>query len=392
MLGKTNSNIQKEAGGATLTAVNKTGAAISQGDKVWINNGSQVAGSQVAVYSGNQDSSRGPVLNTTGTVAWAKGDFYSVTAESAVEIGESTLLNALQVIYDNTNRIFGNSTRIDGGSQYMINGELIINSNYNTTASGTIEKRNYDTGELIKTYTNAAASSQNIINANEHVVFNGIVYRLNSQADYKYVLDEDASTYRRSSYTFDNAFVYSTYPLGVTTDQKYAIAAAGSASTFAAACNLRLIEYIEDGHLKTLSQSEMPDDLQPYYSAKKGIITFNPSTGILAIVTSPTDYIVMQYKNGVWNKLSIDLGYPEDATTDRQTAGVTFSSDMSRCAIGYSTSSSNYVGKVVNLTNITGKVAVPYKPYNISADTVTGYAKASASVDGSFKACVANGE
>ena len=34
MLGKTNSNLKSAGGGATVTAVNKTGAAISQGDKV----------------------------------------------------------------------------------------------------------------------------------------------------------------------------------------------------------------------------------------------------------------------------------------------------------------------------------------------------------------------
>ena len=47
MLGKTNANIQKGTSGATVTAVNKTGEAINQGDKVWINNGSQIAGNHL---------------------------------------------------------------------------------------------------------------------------------------------------------------------------------------------------------------------------------------------------------------------------------------------------------------------------------------------------------
>jgi hypothetical protein len=380
-------------GGTTVTAVNKTESAISVNDKVWVNNGSIIAGTSIDVFSDNYSADSSAVINGVGNTVWGKHIYYSLSGDKLTRIGDTVAMYVYSLIYRG-DYIYSMSSsasdRVDG-SYLSFLGAMIINSDYDfgTVSDGQFVKRNYETNEVLKTYTNAASSSQNIVSTNEYVVFDGVIYRLHGSAKYKYTIDEEASTYTRSSYTYDAVDSYSIYPLGVIPELNYVVCSTQSYS-FNTAGYLRLVEYIKSGHLKALTVDEMPADLQPYFSTKKGTITFNPNTGVLAIVTSPTDYIVMQYTNGAWHKLSIDLGFPEDATTDRQAAGVSFTNDMSRCAIGYSTSSSNYTSKIVNLANVTGYVAVSYKPYNITAETVTGYAKGAASVDGSFEASVAS--
>ena len=378
-------------GGETVSAINKTGAAISQGDKVWINNGSQVAGDTISINSSMV--SDGPVINPLGTVAWASHNYYTVSTDSISLIGNSVVQQVNALIYK-VDYLFSmtssSTTRIDG-SNFTFNGAMIINSDYDfgNVSSTKFVKRNYETNEILKTYD--SNNNYKIVHGNSYVVFDNVIYRLTSNAKHAYTINEEASTYNQLSYTYDNAYVHDTYPIGVTADQKYAICAVAKYNSGYEQPYLRIVEYIAYRHLKTLLAEEMPADLQPYYGTKKGTITFNPKTGVLAIVTSPTDYIVMQYKNGVWSKLSIDLGYPANADNSKIPVGVTFTNDMSRCAIGYSQEGS-YTGKLVNLATVTGYIAVSYKPTNISAETVTGFAKGAASVDGSFEASVASAE
>jgi hypothetical protein len=390
MLGKTNSNIKKGAGGSTLTAVNKTGAAISQGDKVWINNGSQVAGSQVAVTAVFAGAANGPVLDPSGTFGWAGGVKYSVTADAITNIGTTSGASVNKVIYGADNSMFiGSSTqRCDAKNQYSLGSynNLIPNGNYVLAGNGTatLKKIDLNTGEVLKTYAKTAS------NSGWYVSFDNIIYYFGSSNAKKWTVDDDELAITETAITFDNGSVI--YPTGVTADGKYIICGRTSEGMFSTPSFVRIVERISEDHLKSLPENEMPADLQPYFGTKKGFISFNPNNGVLAVVTSPTDYVVMQYANGVWHKLSIDLGYPEDATG--VIGGVTFANDMSRCAIGYETAStgSNTQARFVNITDVTGYVAVPYKPYNISAETVTGYAKGAASVDGSFEANVASAE
>lgn len=391
MLGKTNSNIQKEAGGVTVTAVNKTGAAISQGDKVWINDGSQVAGSQVAVTAVFSGGANGPVLDPSGTFGWAGNVKYSVTADAITNIGTTSGANVNKVIYgaDNSMFIGSNTQRCDAKNQYSLGSynNLIANGDYVLAGNGTatLKKIDLNSGEVLKTYAKTGS------NSGWYVSFGNIIYYFGSSSNpQKWTVDDDELTVTETAITFDNGSVV--YPTCVTADGKYIICGRTSEGMFSSANFVRIVERISEDHLKCLPENELPADLQPYFGTKKGFISFNPNNGVLAVVTSPTDYIVMQYKNGVWNKLSIDLGYPEDATS--AIGGVTFANDMSRCAIGYKTAStgSNTQARFVNLTNITGFVASAYKPFNISAETVTGYAKAAASTGVSFEVSVASAD
>lgn len=393
MLGKTNSNLKSDGGGAAVTAVNKTGAAISQGDKVWINNGSQVAGSQLAVNQVTSGGVNGPVIDPSGTFGWSARVKYSLTADTITKIGETAAgMNAGKVVYGAGNSMFlhgdTGAQRCDSINQYSLGdfSNLITNGSYMLigNGTGTLKKIDLNTGEVLKTYSKTAS------NSGWYASFGNIVYNIGGSTAKKWTVDDETLSVTETSIPFDNGSVM--YPTGVTADGKYIICGRNTQSTFSTTSFVRIVERISEDHLKCLPENEMPADLQPYFGTKKGFISFNPNNGILAVVVSPTDYVVMQYKNGVWHKLNINLGYPENATG--VTCGVSFSNDMNRCSIGYKATSTgtNTQARFVNLTTVTGYIAVPYKPSNISAETVTGYAKAAASVDGSFEASVASVE
>lgn len=393
MLGKTNSNLKSAGGGATVTAVNKTGAAISQGDKVWINNGSQVAGSQLAVNQVASGGVIGPVIDPSGTFGWSASVKYSLTADTITKLGETAAgMNASKVVYGADNSMFlhgdTGAQRCDSINQYSLGdfSNLITNGSYMLigNGTGTLKKIDLNTGEVLKTYSKTAS------NSGWYASFGNIVYNIGGSTAKKWTVDDETLSVTETSITFDNGSVM--YPTGVTGDGKYIICGRNTQSIFSTTGFVRIVERISEDHLKCLPENEMPADLQPYFGTKKGFISFNPNNGILAVVVSPTDYVVMQYKNGVWHKLNIDLGYPEDTTG--VTCGVSFSNDMNRCSIGYKATSTgtNTQARFVNLTTVIGYVAVPYKPSNISAETVTGYAKGAATVDGSFEASVASVE
>lgn len=394
MLGKTNANIQKGTSGATLTAVNKTGEAINQGDKVWINNGAQVAGNQLAVNQNVTGGVNGPVIDPSGTFGWSANVKYSLTADTITKIGETAGAGAGKVIYGAGNSMFiyrdTGAQRCDAVNQYSLGNfsNLIANGSYMLIGSGngTLKKVDLNTGEVLKTYSKTAS------NEGWYVSFGNIVYYFGSNGSTakKWAVDDETLAVTETSIPFDNGSVV--YPTGVTADGKYIICGRTSQLMFSTTGFVRIVERISEDHLKCLPENEMPADLQPYFGTKKGFISFNPNNGVLAVVVSPTDYVVMQYKNGVWHKLNIDLGYPENATG--VTCGVTFSNDMNRCSIGYKSASTGTTtqARFVNLTTTTNFVASAYKPYNISAETVTGFAKGAASVDGSFEANVASAE
>lgn len=392
MLGKTNSNLKSAGGGAAVTAVNKTGAAISQGDKVWINSGSQVAGSQLAVNQVASGGVNGPVIDPSGTFGWSASVKYSLTADTITKLGETPAgMKAGKVVYGAGNSMFlhgdTGAQRCDSINQYLLGdfSNLITNGSYMLigNGTGTLKKIDLNTGEVLKTYSKTSS------NSGWYASFGNIVYNIGGGGSTakKWTVDDETLAVTETSIPFDNGSVM--YPTGVTADGKYIICGRNTQSTFSTAGFVRIVERISEDHLKCLLENEMPADLQPYFGTKKGFISFNPNNGILAVVVSPTDYVVMQYKNGVWHKLNIDLGYPEDTTG--VTCGVSFSNDMNRCSIGYKATSTGTTtqARFVNLTTVTGFVASAYKPYNISAETVTGFAKGAASVDGSFEASIA---
>ena len=395
MQGRTNSNLKSgSGGGATVSAINKTGAAISQGDKVWINSNVQTAGGnyKLASYSGGY--SRCPVISRTGNFGWNYSSLLSIGAESATTVGSFTATSR-RIRYFSANSMFIDNNRVDDTAQYaMVNKVMLGNdlcSEYdNDNKIYHFYKINMANGEVLQTWNMATAPS--LITDNCMALVGDKIYDVNGSKYYE--LGESPSV-TESTYTWANK-KNSLYPAGVTADGKYIICSTNKYfANYDGVSSLRLVEVVDSSHLKCLQQTEMPTDLQQFYNAKCHIV-FNPYTGILTIaVHESTTYAVMKYAGGVWSKLSFDLS--SFLGTEFWLKGsITVSDDLSRACVNYSknvtSADSTYWAQIVNMSNTSGYAAVPYKSYNVTADTITGYAKAAASAGESFDASIASAE
>lgn len=394
MQGRTNSNLKSgSGGGATVSAINKTGAAISQGDKVWINSNVQTAGGnyKLANYSGG--SSRCPVISRTGNFGWNYSVLLNIGAESATTVG-SFSASSQCIRYLSANSMFIDNNRVDDIAQYAMGAYRFPVGNdlcygYDQGSNNAhFYKINMANGEVLQTWNMATAPS--FIMDNCMALVGDKIYDVNGS---KYYELGESPTATESAYTWVNK-ENSLYPAGVTADGKYIICSTNKYfSNDSSVSSLRLVEVVDSSHLKCLQQTEMPADLQQFYNAKCHIV-FNPYTGILTIaVHKSTTYAVMKYADGVWSKLPFDLsGFL--GTEFWLKGSITVSDDLSRACVNYSknvtSADSTYWAQIVNMSNTSGYAAVPYKAYNVTADTITGYAKAMASAGESFEASIAS--
>lgn len=380
-------------GGATVTAVNKTGAAISQGDKVWINSNVQTAGGNYKLDNYSGGSSRCPVISRTGNFGWNYSYLLSIGAESATTVGSFTS-QSLRIRYLADNSMFLDNNRVDDTAQYAMGGymplgnDLCYIQSYNQVtqiSSYNFYKINMANGEALQTWNIEAVDADYrlaLVGDKIYDVKNSSYYELG-----------ESPTATESAYTWVNK-ESDLYPAGVTADGKYIICSTNNCfSNDIPGGYLRLVEVVDSTHLKCLQQTEMPADLQQFYNANCHIV-FNPYTGILTLaVHKSTAYAVMKYAGGVWSKLPFDLsGFL--GTEFWLKGSITVSDDLSRACVNYSknvaSAESTYWAQIVNMSNTSGYAAVPYKAYNVTADTITGYAKAAASAGNSFEANVAS--
>ncbi len=395
MQGKTNSNLKSTGGGATVTAVNKTGAAISQGDKVWINSNVQTAGGNYKLDNYGGGYSRCPVISRTGNFGWNYSSLLSIGAESATSVG-SFNASSQCIRYLSANSMFIDNNRVDDTAQYAMGsyrfpvGNDLCYGYDQGTNNAHFYKINMANGEVLQTWNMATAPS--FIMDNCMALVGDKIYDVNGSKYYE--LGESPSV-TESTYTWANKNS-SLYPAGVTADGKYIICSTNKYfSNDSGVGSLRLVEVVDSSHLKCLQQTEMPADLQQFYNANCRIV-FNPYTGILTIaVYKSTVYAVMKYAGGVWSKLPFDLsGFL--GTEFWLKGSITVSDDLSRACVNYSknvtSADSTYWAQIVNMSNTSGYAAVPYKAYNVTADTITGYAKAAVSAGESFEANVASAE
>jgi len=381
------------AKGNTLSAVNKTGANITAGDKVWINENVQTTGSSYNILTGQYSPDAGPILGPSGTYGWCYGKLYSINSESASPIGNRFYsYEAVFIQYLAPNLVcLGSKSVFNENINYSLSEEFIAGSSYSSKSNSTvIHMRDLNSGDIIKTYE-ATNSNHYTPDGGDCCCFNNIIYGL-TYDHYKYVLNDEDNTYVRSTYNANFSY-YNAMNLGNLLNENMALVSTAS-SNINNPSNLLMIKYVDDNTLKVLSQSEMPVELQPYYSEKKAVYCFNPYTGILTAVTSPTDYAVIQYKNGTWTKLPIEISYDVDPSLAlSQIGAITLSDDLSRAAISYRYKNSGiYHGNIVNLTTHSGYIASPYKFYNITNTTQTGYAAENADADATFTANIASNQ
>jgi hypothetical protein len=357
--------------GEQVTAINKTGAMITSGSKVWLNENQQTQGSS---YSIENSATSTPyyasgVLSRTGQWAWRKGGLFSIGADSAIKVSDFSSY-AVCVKYGADGSVFlmgdNSSTmrsyRVDEIAQYTYNGRFLGEDYFiNSSDNSTIVQVNLSDGTVIKTLGKPSSYTPACM-----FKINDCFYALSTSSaivtKYKY----NGESFEQSSISSNSVGMY---PIDVTTDKRYVIGAMSpNYSNYSSGTQLRILEVIDEDNLHMLTQAEMPADLQEYYSAE-GFFTFNPYTGILtAVKRNSTDYVVMKYENGYWTKLPIDLGVSEPLK-----GSLTLSDDLTRCSIAYGSTGSWYA-YIINLETTSGYSAVPYRFYNVNENTITGYA------------------
>lgn len=369
MLGKTNAVIGTGGGGgATVTAINKTGATITAGSKVWINENVQTQGSSYQFAGVNEEG----YLSRSGNFAYNGRDTFSITNESATNVGKVSAGSG-KIRYMADNSVFANYGRVDEVAQYSLSTSTTLLGDDYFGFDSKYNRINMTDGSVIQSWTIGSGASSTLV-ADTCKVGN-YFYRLTHNTSYmtKVTLNDDG-TATGVKYNYSPVDSNSRYPIGVTIDNKY-IVAASSGSNLSSSGYLRIVEVIDEDNFKELPQSEMPAELQKYFSTAKGFFVFNPYTGILTAVDSTSiDYVVMKYENGEWKAVPVTLDLPEDITAF--ISGLVVSDDLSRASISYKATqygSSSYA-HIVNLTTTEGYVAVPYRFYNINENTITGYA------------------
>lgn len=374
---------------STIEVINKTGEVVNEGDKVWLNKNQQTAGSSYNVLG---DDYHGQVCGTTnqfildrsGTFATGANKRYAVSDSSVTQIQTvSGTYNSLK--YMGENSMFASNHRIDSHISYsMPNSYQPIANDYvfNYYQSYVyIYKINLETGSILKTWSFYSTSHGSSIC--QLALINDKLYNLGGAFYGRYYqeLTEDSETPNQTSFYLEN-YEVDLFPLGTTLDNKYVVCMTGSANNITSTTNtLRLVEVINDTYLRVLSQEEMPEDLQEFYSMACNAV-FNPYSGMLTVSGyNNQSYAIMEYKNETWNILPIEL----ELYDLNFLGGITISDDKTRLLwSGYRNSSYNRP-IIQNLVSTSGFSAVPYKYYNINMNTVIGKAMTSAEPDGTVK-------
>lgn len=362
-------------GGAKIEVLNKTGAVINQGDKVWLSENVQEAGSSYTVGSGNVNSTANSYIDRTGNFAVFNGAMYSVDSEKLTSIGNAPQQYINLLYYDDDNSVvfYYNSYiyRVDSNMQFSKSAAGYYGDGFITTSgmfSGggyPLYKINMTDGKTLKTYALPYSTKPT-------VVIGDIVYIISSPLKYYDLTEGEYPTTiltEKTGTLLNNTVNRSANLVGVTADKRYIITC-----TLTYAYNngyLTMYEVVSKTQLRQLSMSEMPEDLQAFYGTK-GSYTFNPYTGVLTATASEgTSYAVVKYENGEWTKIPVDL-----PAFNRKFYGyLTVSDDLSRAMVvcqngGYTQS------YIVNLTTLDGYTAIPYKPYAVNENTITATALA----------------
>lgn len=394
-LGTVTVDVEGIGNGSIIEVVNKTGSTITAGSKVWLNENQQTQGSSYQIGTeGNYAGYKMGAIDRTGLFGVYYGKFYNIgedSADSVADVPNDSYLAINRIIYMADNSVFGSSSysyRFDGKAQWYSKDMHCIADNWFSNNRGTkVYQVNMSNGEIINTFTNS-----NEMVTDEPVKIGDYIYRLHGdRAKYKWLINYDTLTLTRSGYTFTNApYQYDLIPAGVTADNKYILCSQDDPAYCIGGTYLYMVEVLEDGNLKGLSQSEMPVDMQKWYSTKCGYV-FNPYTGILTVYESEgADYGIYRYEgNGNWTQLPIDLGTTEET---KFCAPITVSDDLSRACYTHFTNYDEQIkaSVIVNLTTTQGYAAVPYKFYNVTENTITGYAYASGNADDTIEVSIAN--
>ena len=393
----------------SVTAINKTGGGITKGDKVWIANTSQIAGTY---YRSNNivslpnifispDGSHGIIANgyltfnfdgTTISNQQGIPDVKDFSGRGKVTYFDSgTLIISSKGINGENPGILG----LNGGTSPYFTSVYAIADGYALKA-GQLVKLNFTTGLEEKAYTWDIASSGFDPRDYKPYTIGKLgdyfyCFEKVSYSDYStecwYINEEDSlvtDTYICENQTYTNGL----YPQSATIDNKYLICGTNTCGFGSDEYgSLVVVEKIADKQLKVLNPQELPIDLQPYTTGNWYMI-FNPYSGYLTFAARRgQDYAIFKYEGGTFVKQSIDqLHFEED---EGFYSGITLANDGSRLCYNVRISSSSFRYYLLNLTTYTDqKVAFKYAPSAVTEDVITGYATQACEDGESFVASV----
>ena len=350
--------------GTQVAAINKTGATINSGDKVWLNQDIRSAGSFYKVTNSAYAYYNDGVMNRAGTFGVNARYFYSFGINSAKSTGTSISMDPVSVKYCADDSTFivncgqNYCARIDEQYNYVLPSmQPIADDWFFCTNDSTICRLDMKTGEIIETLGKVSYfSDDSILRINNTI---------HSFVGYSYCYAYENGTFIEKDRIIENSSTF--YVVALTSDSKYIVAS--DQSNFSNrqyyAGGLRLVKVIDEFTFRVLSQSEMPAELQEWYNNDTCVV-FNQYTGILTLSSyTKNTYAMFKYENGNWTKLTLDLGdiIPRSSLTVSDDLTRAFCRDHST---GYTT--------IIDLVNTNGRIAVPYRAYNMSESTITGYA------------------
>lgn len=372
MKGLTNAISQSGGGGGgdTISAVNKSGSAIREGDKVWLNNNAHTAGQSIKTSGYIMTSMFYPgVITPDGNTFVTWGNFYNVGLSEIKQIGTynrwsggarpRTLNNGMMF---GTDLGSGHLVRLDypnnWGSYQRVG--YLLNEQY-TYFLRNINKVNMDTGEILYSVASGIANTYSLI------MINNTIYDL-ANAN-KYVLTDNGESLSISQGTYNNMVAnINNIPLGKTKDNKYITTVASyDASRFDKILNFNV-------ETETLTQAELPADMQPFAGTSASVY-WNGSGEYLVFYNNQTkEYGIFKYttESGF---VKVPFTLPADLIPYDYTNWV-FSINDSGDRVGLLTTPDNnkLYPTVVFLDSANGYSITKYSPFNISENSLTGKA------------------
>lgn len=382
-------------GGETVSAINKTGAAISQGDKVWINlegvnigNNYKWTGDNTSSYPvyGDEYLLVGGSINKISALgAFTNTEISGVKAPYGKKLTYLESGKTIMVNYNGANILDADSLFTNFGKAQNVF-QSGYTSTFNAREQTIIKKINVNSLEISNTWT-----LNNNVSIN--TVIDNVAYGYDhGYNQYKTYTLADDNTFVSESFNHGISFGSNTSAIGITGDRAYAIVANGNNLSDSISLTFYSMAYNGSRYTFTaVADSDLPAEIVSIKSACKAV--FNVNNNILAMSSGST-YLVYKYINGQFVKQNIDLGISSLIPENGSIYCPLFSRDMSRAVVRIKNTSGTYDSYTCLLQNTFADYSlVAYQPYLIDQNTLTGKASDSinSSAIGSVATVVASG-
>jgi hypothetical protein len=438
MLGKTNATTGGSSGGAgdTVTAINKTGAVINEGDKVWLQKDAHVDTRYRYVdFVGTTTNQSSGFILPSGKYCIVNSQRYEISDDGFTKLDKTSFVNL-----NSSNAV---STFKDKNNGYIINSKFIddtgvtaIPFSYTKPCSGSASYFVYianvsteaviykcdENFNIVRTYTPAETGyGETKFGSYTHCISDGHWYSSATQRYYK--LDDETNTYKRVGYFYirNKYGAQVAYPSltnlhgeCMTSDEKQFVFWFGD--------GLNILKKIDNTNWQLLTASEVPQKLAKYFQGtwtgatnKNDLgFSYHIANDILVVtypyaskvVTEPVyDYAVFKYlpEKEKWIEIPLIWEPIPGSGTDCNNLGlprliynasITFSNDMTKMMLWYqkniNTSGSSWTSSgisawIYDIKLFSDYILVKPNPQILTETTLTGKAKTSADLEGTVE-------